>query len=137
MPWAARESEGTTTTNTSSLLSVGKEHMSGTAATPRTASQDRRTETRIDGLVVERAINLIAQRVPTLGAGSQTTASFQLEVLVDHRPRRPLRRHVEHQDAGATHVTHRLLPSAQQFLGSGLTKRVARVRRPQRRDRVE
>src|SRR5438034_7083750 len=58
MPWAARESDGTTTTNTSSLLSVGKEHMRGRAATPSTASQDRRTGTRIDEPMVERAINL-------------------------------------------------------------------------------
>src|SRR5256885_9425141 len=49
MPWAARESDGTTTTNTSELLSVGKEQLRGATATPSTGSQDSRTERRIDG----------------------------------------------------------------------------------------
>src|SRR5712691_3433680 len=120
MPWAARESEGTTTTNTSSLLSVGKEHMSGRAATPSTASQDSRTETRIDGPMGRASYQPTAQRVPTLGAASQTAASFQLQVLVHHRARGPLGRHVEDQDAGAAHVTQRFLTGAQQLFGGGL-----------------
>src|SRR6266513_1067128 len=93
MPWAARESDGTTTTNTSELLSVGKEQLSGATATPSTGSQDSRTEMRIDGPMGRASYQPTAQRVPTLGAASQPTPSLQLQVLVHHRPRRSLGGH--------------------------------------------
>src|SRR5205814_3219724 len=120
MPWAARESDGTTTTKTSELLSVGKEQLSGATATPSTGSQDSRTETRIDGPMGRASYQPTAQRVPTLGAASQPTPSLQLQVLVHDRPRRSLGGHVEHQDPRPAHVPHRLLPGAQQLLGRRL-----------------